>query len=98
MTFSAHRPSSMACRSEDIIIDPEGVYRTIKRVCQPGQHAEHLPSMLQDVLKRRPTEVDSINGEIVRRAAAHGIDVPVTRTLYCLVKMVEGTYDKRVAE
>ncbi len=84
-------------RSEGIEIDPEDVYSTLRRVCQPGQHSEHLPSMLQDVLRNRQTEIESINGEVVRRAACHGIDVPVTQALYCLVKMVEGTYGERLA-
>jgi 2-dehydropantoate 2-reductase len=38
-------------------------------------------SMLQDRERGRPTEVDAISGELLRRAAAHGIDLPATRVV-----------------
>ena len=46
-------------------------------------------SMLQDVEKGRRTEVDMINGELVRRAMEHGIPAPVNRTLWALVRGLE---------
>jgi 2-dehydropantoate 2-reductase len=48
------------------------------------------PSMLQDVRAGRPTEVDILQAAVVRRAAAHGIDVPVMRTLENLVRALSG--------
>ncbi len=50
-------------------------------------HADHEASMLQDVKAGRPTEVDAINGAIVRAAKAGGVAVPVTETLWRLVKL-----------
>jgi 2-dehydropantoate 2-reductase len=50
-------------------------------------HADHEASMLQDVKAGRPTEVDAINGAIVRAAQAAGVAVPVTETLWRLVKL-----------
>jgi 2-dehydropantoate 2-reductase len=41
--------------------------------------ADNRSSMLQDVERGRPTEIDAISGEIVRAAATHGIDLPATR-------------------
>jgi 2-dehydropantoate 2-reductase len=52
-------------------------------------HADHEASMLQDVKAGRRTEVDAINGAIVRAAQAAGIAVPVTETLWRLVKLEE---------
>jgi len=43
------------------------------------------PSMLQDVQAGRRTEIDTLNGAIVRHADALGIDVPVNRALVALV-------------
>ena len=43
--------------------------------------AENRSSMLQDRDRGRPTEVDAISGEILRAAAAHGIDLPATRAV-----------------
>jgi 2-dehydropantoate 2-reductase len=50
-------------------------------------HADHEASMLQDVKAGRPTEVDAINGAIVRAAREAGVAVPVTETLWRLVKL-----------
>ncbi|HYK92460.1 MAG TPA: 2-dehydropantoate 2-reductase [Thermoplasmata archaeon] len=41
--------------------------------------AENRSSMLQDVERGRPTEVDQISGEILRRGEAHGLTLPATR-------------------
>lgn len=52
----------------------------------------HAPSMLEDVRARRPTEVDWIIGAIVRAAAKAGVQVPITETLYRLVKAREASW------
>lgn len=52
-------------------------------------HADHEASMLQDVKAGRRTEVDAINGAIARAAQAAGVTVPVTETLWRLVKLEE---------
>ena len=43
----------------------------------------------QDIARGRRTEIDHLNGLIVRQAEKHGIPVPVNRTLYALVKLIE---------
>jgi 2-dehydropantoate 2-reductase len=55
-----------------------------------AQHREHKPSMLQDMLRGRHTEIDSLNGAVVREADALGMRVPVTETLHQLVRIMEG--------
>jgi 2-dehydropantoate 2-reductase len=52
-------------------------------------HADHEASMLQDVKAGRRTEVDAINGAIVRAAQPAGVPTPVTETLWRLVKLEE---------
>jgi 2-dehydropantoate 2-reductase len=54
-----------------------------------AQHRTHKPSMLQDLLAGRPTEIESINGEVIARARQVGVPVPRTETLYALVRLVE---------
>jgi 2-dehydropantoate 2-reductase len=48
--------------------------------------ASNTSSMLQDMLKGRNTEIDSINGYVIRQARKHNIDVPVNEAMYELVK------------
>jgi 2-dehydropantoate 2-reductase len=47
------------------------------------------PSMLQDIIKGRPTEIDYLNGYVVRRGRELGIPTPVNEVLVGLVKGVE---------
>ncbi len=51
--------------------------------------AANRNSMLQDLDAGRPTEIDAISGALLRRAAAHGIAVPLTETVARLVRARE---------
>jgi 2-dehydropantoate 2-reductase len=46
-------------------------------------------STAQDLLRHKPTEIDYLNGLIVRKAKQHGLDVPNHQAIYALVKMIE---------
>ena len=46
-------------------------------------------SMLQDLSKGKRTEIDSINGYIIRIARKYSKNAPVNETLYSLVKLIE---------
>ncbi|MBE3142465.1 MAG: 2-dehydropantoate 2-reductase [Planctomycetes bacterium] len=50
--------------------------------------AENQSSMLQDVLRGAPTEIDAINGAVVRLAEEKNLQVPVNRTVWSLVKAI----------
>lgn len=52
----------------------------------------HAPSMLEDVRAQRLTEVDWITGAIVRAAAEVKVPVPISETLYRLVKAREASW------
>jgi 2-dehydropantoate 2-reductase len=56
--------------------------------------AETMPtqfsSTAQDLARRKPSEIDYLNGLVVRRGAALGVATPVNRTLWALVKLIEG--------
>ena len=52
----------------------------------------HYPSMLEDVEGRRPTEVELINGALVREAERCGVAAPLHTALYRLVKAREASY------
>lgn len=51
--------------------------------------ADHHSSMLQDLAKGRRTEIDFLNGAIVRIAEERGIPVPVNRCIADLVRFRE---------
>ena len=50
---------------------------------------ESRASMYQDLERRRKTEVDVLNGEIVRLAGAYGVEAPLNRRIVALVHEAE---------
>ncbi len=62
----------------------------VEAVCEAT--AGNISSMLQDILKSKRTEIDFINGVIVRQAQAMGVAHPVNLTLTNLVKAIESSY------
>ncbi len=66
----------------------------VEAVCEAT--ATNVSSMLQDVLKKKRTEIDFINGVIVRQGQELGISVPVNSTLLDLVKTIEASYNLAV--
>ena len=69
---------------------PVGIPEHVEQVAEAT--ATNRSSMGQDVDARRPTEIDAINGYIVRKAQEKGIAVPVNQTLVRLVRTIEGHY------
>jgi 2-dehydropantoate 2-reductase len=68
----------------------------------PGDHVEHVydvaratamnrSSMLQDVDRGRRTEIEALNGAVVRLAKGLGVDVPVNEALTAAVGALERT-------
>lgn len=51
----------------------------------PGQYS----STAQDLMRGKPTEIDHINGYVLRRGDALGVPVPLNRLLHGLVKLLE---------
>jgi 2-dehydropantoate 2-reductase len=49
-------------------------------------------STAQDMARRKRTEIDALNGHVVKLGAQCGIPTPVNQTLYALVKLQESTY------
>ena len=51
-----------------------------------------MPSLRQDVLARRPTEVELFSGTINRLGAAHGIPTPQNERFYAAIKELESPF------
>ncbi|HVE21023.1 MAG TPA: ketopantoate reductase family protein [Acidocella sp.] len=55
----------------------------------PVTMAAQRSSTAQDLARQKPSEIDYLNGYIVRKGRELNIPVPVNRTLYALVKLLE---------
>jgi 2-dehydropantoate 2-reductase len=66
---------------------PDDVWESVLRIAQtmPTQSS----STAQDLARGKPTEIDHLNGYIVRTGEALGIETPVNRVLHALVKLLE---------
>jgi 2-dehydropantoate 2-reductase len=66
---------------------PGDVRAAVERIAagMPGQ----VSSTCQDLRRGKPTEIDHLNGYIVRQGDRLGIPVPLNRTLHALVKALE---------
>ena len=84
LTAAIAREAAAVAQAKGIVLpypDPaEQLFEVARRT------AINRSSMLQDVERGRPTEIDAINGAIVRQAKALGLDAPLNWTLWQLVR------------
>jgi 2-dehydropantoate 2-reductase len=59
---------------------------------------DHKPSMLQDVLARRPTEIDVLNGGIAAEGRRAGVPTPRHDSMVALVKGLEKSWSDRPSD
>jgi len=59
---------------------------------------DHKPSMLQDVLARRPTEIDVLNGGIAAEGRRAGVPTPRHDCMVALVKGLERSWSDRPSD
>jgi 2-dehydropantoate 2-reductase len=68
--------------------DPKAALAGAYKVAE--QMAATRSSTAQDMMRNKKTEIDSLNGFIVRRGRELNIPVPVNHALFTLVKLAEG--------
>ncbi len=69
--------------------DMEGYLRLLDTLNPQG-----MPSMRQDGLSHRYSEVDMFAGTVIEKAQKYGVEVPVNQMLYRKVKEMEAGYEK----
>ena len=79
----------VAAQAIELDADPEEL---IDHAAKPEVAYDHKASMLQDVEARRQTEIDYLNGGIVRFGDEHGVPTPLNRGLWALVKGLEQSW------
>jgi 2-dehydropantoate 2-reductase len=78
-----------AAMDVELDADPEEL---IDHAAKPEVAYDHKASMLQDVEARRRTEVDYLNGGIVRYGREHGVATPLNEAITALVKGLESSW------
>ncbi len=89
---AAVEEAAAVARAKGIPVENDPVARTVA-VCRAT--AGNTSSMLQDVLKKKATEIEAINGAVVGLADELGLAVPVNRFLLEQVRALEHGYKAR---
>ena len=99
---AATRSAPTAQLFNDLIAEGESVARKLgielhgdpRNLVQKGANApgKHRASMLQDVLAKRQTEVDFMNGAIVQWGEKTGVPTPLNKALWQLIKGLEHSW------
>ena len=88
----AMREVILLCRYEGIPVTEEDLeyYVALVDTLSP----DGMPSMRQDGLARRPSEVEFFAGTVLKLAVKHHLDLPVNQELYNRIKAMESRYVK----
>jgi 2-dehydropantoate 2-reductase len=77
----------LAVAKADNVIIPGDVDAAVRRIAETMQN--QYSSTAQDLARGKTSEIDHLNGLIVRRGEALGIPTPANRLLHALVKAIE---------
>lgn len=77
----------LAVARADGVNVPGDVEAAVRRIAEtmPGQYS----STAQDLMRGKPSEIDFLNGYVVRRGDALGVPVPANRVLWAVVRLAE---------
>jgi 2-dehydropantoate 2-reductase len=78
-----------AAQRIELDADPEEL---IDHAARPDVAYDHKASMLQDVEAHRQTEIDYLNGGIVRFGDEHGVATPHNRAIWALVRGLQQSW------
>jgi len=81
------REAAEVARAENIKLNFDDPIAAVEQVAQ--KTSMNQSSMLQDVLRGAPTEIDAICGEVVQRANKHNLKVPANEMCWKLIKALE---------
>jgi 2-dehydropantoate 2-reductase len=81
-------------QGKEIELIYQDMVKEVALICEKTK--DNLNSMLQDVRKKRRTEIDFINGAIVREGRKLNIPTPVNKVITDLIKAIEESYEKQI--
>jgi 2-dehydropantoate 2-reductase len=82
------------CKRKKVKLIYDDPIQKVESVCRAT--SANVSSMLQDVLNKKKTEIDFINGAIVSQGAGLNIQTPTNEMLTNIVKTIEESYQSQV--
>ena len=90
MCYGAVAEAVPVAQADGVPMSHEESREVLDLVTGPGGTGGNKSSLCVDILNRRPTEIDVINGAVVARGERYGIETPINATLVALVALVKG--------
>lgn len=84
---AAAQEAAAVARAMNIVLLYRDPVRAVLKVCR--RTAENVSSMLQDIRRGKQTEIEAINGAVLREARRLGIPAPTIERLYREVKRLQ---------
>jgi 2-dehydropantoate 2-reductase len=88
------REAEAVAAAKNITLPYDDPLARVREVCR--NTSDNISSMLQDVLNKKETEIDFINGAIVMEGEMLGIPTSVNRMITYIVKAIEESYQERL--
>ena len=92
MCYGAVAEAVPVAQADGVELSHDESREVLDLVVGPSGTGGNKSSLCVDLLKRRPTEIDVINGAVVTRGERYGIATPINATLVALVKGLEAHY------
>jgi 2-dehydropantoate 2-reductase len=86
--FAVAQESLKIAKAEGIELNEVHLRKSMLNALEKGY--EHKTSMLIDIINKRKTEVDFLNGKIIELGKKHNIQTPLNLLIYGLIKALEG--------
>lgn len=82
------------------VAEAKGIHGLAEEMEQEGERllqgfSDYYPSMAQDILRRRPTEIAHMNGAIVRFGRELGVPTPVNQLITDMILTIQSNYAYR---
>jgi len=85
--YNLEKESLKVARAEGIELDEEDIRKSMLNALEKGY--EYKTSMLLDIINKRNTEIDFLNGKIIELGKKHNIETPLNLLIYGIIKALE---------
>ncbi len=92
VAFDALDEAATIAQAEGIGLDVTETREVLMQIAGAGGTGDNKSSLCIDILNKRPSEIDVINGAIVKLGQKHHIPTPVNKTLVAMVRGLESHY------
>ena len=92
VSYAALDEAIAVAKAVGVDLSPDDAREILGKISGPNGTPQNKSSLRVDIENERPSEIDYINGAVVKLAKEHNIAVPVNETLVTLVHAIQSRY------